>query len=296
MDRDMLAQVAAWARVPPGVQALQIPRLSIRLIRLQAKPLEIPVFNADITFNRGGALKKAVFSDEKLRVEFAPKDRLWDVSFSAHGWQPPLGPRIEFDDLAFSAAIDGQQATFTGIEGSIGRGTLKGTAKASWQSNIRVEGEFNLENGNLDRLLPAFTQNFTATGTVNVKGNYVLQGENIAALFDKPYLSAGFSAKKGALNNVDIVHAIQAPSREGVRGGKTVFTELAGSLRVSDDSYAYRSLRLASGPMNAAGNVDIAPGGALSGRITAEVGSKSIVVARGSLNVGGTVQTPSLGP
>ena len=295
-DRDMLAQIAAWAKVPAGAQALQIPRLSIKLIKLHAKPLDIPLFNADITFNRNGGLKKAVFLDDKLRVEFAPKDRLWEVNFSAHGWQPPVGPAIEFDDLAFSAVIDGQQATFSGIEGSIGRGTFTGTAAASWKSDIRVEGEFKLDNANLDRLLPAFTRNFAATGTFNVKGNYVLQGANLTALFDKPRIDAGFSAQRGELDNVDIVRAIQAPSRDGTRGGKTAFDELSGSLQLADDHYAYHALRLASGPMSATGNVDIAPDGALSGRIAAEVGSKSIVVARGSLNVGGHVRTPVLKP
>ena len=115
-------------------------------------------------------------------------------------------------------------------------------------------------------------------------------------LFDKPRIEADFSAEKGQLNNVDIVRAIQTPSREGARGGKTLFTELAGSLQVADHHYAYRSLRLASGPMHATGNVDIAPDGALSGRITAEVGSKSIVVARGSLSVSGKIETPLLKP
>jgi cytoskeletal protein CcmA (bactofilin family) len=46
--------------------------------------------------------------------------------------------------------------------------------------------------------------------------------------------------------------------------------------------------------MNATGNVDIASNGDLSGRVNAELGSKTVVVARGSVNVTGDIKTPVL--
>jgi hypothetical protein len=46
--------------------------------------------------------------------------------------------------------------------------------------------------------------------------------------------------------------------------------------------------------MNASGNVDIAPDGNLSGRISTVLGSKSVVVARGNLSVTGNLKTPVL--
>jgi hypothetical protein len=79
-----------------------------------------------------------------------------------------------------------------------------------------------------------------------------------------------------------------------VRGGKTRFESLGGSLHVTDKQYSYRRLRLNSGPMNATGNVDITSDGALAGRINAEVGSKSTVIARGNLAVAGNVKNPVL--
>jgi len=90
------------------------------------------------------------------------------------------------------------------------------------------------------------------------------------------------------------VRAIQVPSRDGVRGGKTGFNTLAGSMRLANQSYSYRQLQLSSGPMNASGNVDIAPDGNLSGRITTQLGSKTVVVARGNLSITGNLKTPVL--
>ena len=46
--------------------------------------------------------------------------------------------------------------------------------------------------------------------------------------------------------------------------------------------------------MNATGNVDIAANGDLSGRVNAELGSKTVVVARGNLSVTGNLKTPVL--
>ena len=95
----------------------------------------------------------------------------------------------------------------------------------------------------------------------------------------------------------DIVRAIQSPSRDGVRGGKTRFETLTGTLQLTPDKvYSYRRLQLGSGPMNAAGNVDVAANGDLSGRVSAELGSKTVVVARGNLAVTGNLKTPLLRP
>ena len=125
---------------------------------------------------------------------------------------------------------------------------------------------------------------------------FTLHGGSLAGLFTHPRIEASFNVEKGVLNNVDVVRAIQSPSRDGVRGGKTNFDVLAGTVEVNGDHYSYRQMRLTSGPMNATGSFDLAPGGDLSGRINAELGTKSIVVARGTLNVAGNLKAPLLKP
>jgi hypothetical protein len=48
--------------------------------------------------------------------------------------------------------------------------------------------------------------------------------------------------------------------------------------------------------VNATGSFDLDPQGDLSGRINAEVGTKSVVIARGTLNVAGSMKAPLLKP
>jgi hypothetical protein len=293
-DQEALALVPGWTRPQAGARRLSVRRIQLRSTKVAVKDLNIPLFNGDITLNREGSLQRAVLFDSKVKVELTPRDNVLRVGLEARSWRLPVGPAVEFDDLAVEAVMDSQQASITAIDAKIGRAMIKGSARANWSSGIRIEGDFAVTNGELAQLLAGFTRDFTATGTLHANATYTLQGTTLQNLFAEPRVEATFNIEKGAINNVDIVRAIQVPSRDGVRGGKTGFTSLAGSMRLANRSYSYRQLQLSSGPMNASGNVDIAPDGVLSGRISTELGSKTVVVARGNLAVTGTLKTPVL--
>ena len=53
---------------------------------------------------------------------------------------------------------------------------------------------------------------------------------------------------------------------------------------------------MTSGPLNATGAINIGGDGSIAGRLNAELGSKGLVVARGSLNITGSVGDPLLRP
>ena len=296
VDEDALASVPAWFNPQSDAQPLQFTKVRLKGIQLGIRAIEMPTLDADVTLARNGALQKAVLSDSKLKIDVSPKDQALQMNLAASDWKPPIGPRIGLDDFTLTAVIDRQRATVTGFEGRLGRGTVKGVAKASWGGDIRVEGEFSLTNGDLGPLLAAFTREFSATGALNTNVTFSLQGNTLATLFAHPRVDASFNIERGVLNNVDIVRAIQASARDGVRGGNTKFDVLAGSLRVANNRYSFQQVRLSSGPMSASGSFDVTPDGDLSGRISAEIGSKSVIVARGTLNVGGNLKAPLLKP
>jgi hypothetical protein len=292
-DQEALALVPGWMR-PHSAQPFSVRRIQLRAVRLAVKNLDLPIFHGDVTLGPDGTLQRAVLSDGKAQVELTPRDNALRVALEGRNWRLPLGPAVEFDDLAMEAVMDSQQASITAIDGKIGRARVKGSARANWGSGIRIEGDFTVTNGELAQLLSNFTRDFTATGTLHANVSYALQGTNLQNLFAEPKVEATFNIEKGAINNVDIVRAIQIPSRDGVRGGKTGFNTLAGSMRLANQSYSYRQLQLSSGPMNSSGNVDIAPNGDLSGRISTQLGTKTVVVARGNLVVTGNLKTPVL--
>ena len=115
-------------------------------------------------------------------------------------------------------------------------------------------------------------------------------------MFDKARAEATFLVNIGELNNIDIVRAIQSPSTSGTRGGKTKFDTLSGTLSYGDGRYVYKQVQLASGPLNANANFTISSDSALSGRVSASLGSRGLVVARGTLSILGEVRSPLMRP
>jgi hypothetical protein len=294
-DQDALAMVPGWVKSQPGALPVDVRRIEMRNVRLAVKEIEVPTFNGEVTLGPDGALQRVSLSTPKVRVDLTPREQGLRVALEAAGWKLPIGPAVEFDDLNMEGTIDRQQASITAISGKIGRGVIKGSARAAWgDGNIRMEGDFSVANGELAQLLADFTRDFTATGTLHANVTYAAQSPKLQSLFTQPAVEATFNIEKGVINNIDIVRAIQSPLRDGLRGGKTGFNTLAGSMRLANQSYAYRQLQLSSGPMRASGSVDIGPDGELNGRISAELGSKSVIVARGNLAVTGNLKTPVL--
>jgi len=292
-DQDALALAARWA-APAETQSLTVRKVRLKGAKLALRDFEAPSFDGEITIGADGGVERAQLNSTGLRVDITQKDKTWRATLDGRNWQAPLGPALTFDDLNVVAVFGPKQVTLTTIEGHAGRGTMKGTAKATWSSTIRVDGELNITGGDLAQLMAAFTRDFTATGTMTTSANFALQSASLKTLFKEPKVEATFTIERGELNNVDVVRAIQSPSRDGVRGGKTRFESLKGTLQASDKQVSYRKLQLGSGPMNASGAVDVATNGDLSGRVAAELGSKTVVVARGNLVVTGNIRTPIL--
>jgi uncharacterized protein involved in outer membrane biogenesis len=296
VEQDALAGVASWLKPQAAPQAVHVARVRLKGVQLNLKAVEVPTFDADVALTRDGTLQKAAFTDGRVKIDLVPKDQNLQMNLDGRAWSLPILPAIEFDDLSITAVFTPRGATVTRLEGNLGAGKLKADGKVAWGNGLRMQGTFALTNGDLGQLMAAFTRNFSANGTVSANGSYALQGDTVAALLSNARVEATFNIEKGSLGNVDLVRAIQSPSRDGVRGGKTLFTVLAGSMRAADQLYSFRQLNLNSGQMNASGNVEVAADGELSGRVTAELGTKSVIVARGTLNVAGNVKTPVLKP
>ena len=293
LDTDALGAVAGWVAAQQGEPPLQVIRMRLKSVKLTARGVEIPPLDVDATFGARGALSKATISIEKARLEVTPKEKTWDVKLSASGWKSFIGPAVEFDDLEASAVVDASGATVSDIKGRVGGGALSGQLKATWGNAIQASGDVKIENGRLNQLMPFFTRNFTSSGTVTLSATYAMSATTVNTLFENLRLDGSFSVAGGELNNVDIVRALQTARADGQRGGKTRFDNLSGTMQINGAQYSYRQLQLNSGPMNASGAVSV-NGGALSGSIHAELGTKGLVVARGVLSPGGTLRDPVL--
>jgi uncharacterized protein involved in outer membrane biogenesis len=294
LGQDAVARMAAWIKPRAGNESVQINSLRVSGITLSNRDIKLPVFDATVALAADGALKNVILREPSLNVELTPgKDGEWTGKFKGRGWRPPVVDGVEFSDLSGNMRGLPGQVAISGIVGTLYSGSITGEATVKWGRQINVDGQFNMTGVDLGQLLPAVASGFNASGALDASMTLSNESKNFVESFAAPRVAATFTLRKGVINNVDMVRALQSGSN---RGGKTPFDEIRGEAQVSGNHIAYRNLNLNSAQMKASGAIDVSPKAELSGRINVLVGSQTVTVARGTLNVGGSVKNPVLNP
>lgn len=290
LEQSALARIASWGKSAGGAPALQISHVNFRNVRLALKSIPLAPLQGEISLAKDGTFQKASLrtSDSKISAQVIGKGEQFEVTLSAKGWQLPIGPELAFDYLDANAVATREGMQFNNIDAKLYGGTAKGTAVIKWDNGWGLSGDFDAKNMELAPVIVIFARNFLARGTLDSKGRYTMQAQTPDKLFDAPRVESSFTVNKGSLNNMDLTHALQTPSREGVRGGKTLFDEFSGNLSFSDGRYQLREMRLVSGPLSATGSADISPEKQLAGRVNVELKSKATFV-KNSFTVSGNL-------
>src|SRR5258708_10302664 len=176
-------------------------------MKLGLHGVEVPSLDATITLANDGSWQKLSVRDARANLEFIPlKEKgQYRANFTARSWTPPVGPQVEFAELAATAALTREQAVITGIEGRVFEGALKGAVTLQWKNNLGAEGELNLKGADLATVLASFTRDFNASGTLDTAFKFSAQGQTPNELFAAPRVNGNFTLQKGALNNIDLV-------------------------------------------------------------------------------------------
>ena len=101
-----------------------------------------------------------------------------------------------------------------------------------------------------------FTHDAKSTGHLQSKLRYSMSSQTLATLFDSPKVDGSFEIKKGDVDGVDLVRALQSGGRGVTQGGATRFEEISGTLALQGGRYQYRNVRLASGLLSSSGAFD----------------------------------------
>ena len=305
-EEAQLTNVKIEPAVLPRLASFGAPRsgdtqINFRLIRFNGVKttvggIELPPFDGTVTLAANGAFQKAQIQHAKLSLEILPLKDAGGirVNFTGKGLEPSLGPGLEYAFLSGTAVVDQQKAAFSNVEARVANGNLTTTFTLSWGDKFRAQGDLSYKGGDIGVLLPAFTREFQSSGTLDLEGKFSSQGATLDELFSAPTMNSTLTATRGSLNNLDLVRAIQSPSRSAQRGGRTPYNEITGEAQAAGGRIALRNLKLSSGPMNGTGAVDVAPGGELSGRLNLVLGSQAVTIAKGSLNVSGSLKDPQL--
>jgi len=295
---EVLPRLPKWLEAAVADQNLQISRIVIKSIKLESRTVKIPPFDADLQLSPEGTIQKAVLSstDGKLNVELVPHDNQIDIALSAaKGWVPPFGPQIEFTDLTVNAVASHNQIKVEKFESLLYGGAAKGSALIVWGGPWSVEGEVVTERIALRDLMALFTRGAKSTGQLESKLRYSMSSQGLATLFDSPKVDGSFDVKKGDVDGVDLVRALQSGGRGITQGGATRFEEISGTLALANGRYQYRNMRLSSGLLSANGAFDVSANKDVSGRISIELRSQAAQI-RGNYVLDGDLTAIVLKP
>src|SRR6185295_11898622 len=122
-------------------------------------------------------------------------------------------------------------------------------------------------------------------------GRFSMSGSEPAKLGSGGRLEGNFTINSGVLGSFDLGRVIRTSGKEFA--GRTQFTELSGQATYDRGAVSLRNVTIGAGALNAGASADIAPSGALSGRIVADMRTAG-GVQRATLQLGGNVREPQV--
>jgi len=166
-------------------------------------------------------------------------------------------------------------------------GVISGSANLRWSGNWQLEGSITARNINAAVFAPALLSEGKAEGI----GRFYMSGADPAKLHNAARIEGSFAVGKGALGTVDLSRALQTSGRQ--HGGRTQFTEMSGHGIYDRGAVALRNVNISAGALSAGASADIAPSGALAGRIVADIRTTAQPL-RAVVVLGGTVKEPQV--
>ena len=294
LSEDSVGALSVWSRRQAQAAPINFQHLQVKDAKLAHRLLDLFAFNADMDVDNGRFVKAQMkSSDRRITIDFLPQGDALHVDLSAVSSVLPLEPRLQFDTLKVSALVRGESLTASNIEGQLYGGSLTGTAQMEWRKGWQFSANLGLRQVAIEPSLLLFTRDIKIDGTLEAKMRVAAQAAALEDLFGTPQLQATFRAKNGEFSGIDLVRAIQAPSRTGNVGGKTHFNELTGALHLVNGRYQYRQIKLQGGVISAAGNLDVDPEHNLSGNLVGELRTRTTAI-RTPFTFGGSLASPAL--
>ena len=297
---DLLAALAA--KPASGGATVKIERVRASHIEVELAAGKLPAFNAEIELHPDAApgalpVERALVTtvDGKAKLALVPDGKEWTLTLDASNWVLPAGPALQFNSLKGRGRLGASKLVLNELAASLYGGTLNGKAELVWLKSWQLKGDAKLEGIDIMPVKQALKVKAALSGKLDASGPFSAQAAKPAGLADAFNADIGFAVRNGVLHGFDLASAAQSLLKGGAGGGSTQFDQLTGKVKVQGRAYKLQDIKVASGSLQAAGNVDISATKQLSGRIdTALKGSGGLVGV--PLAVSGTLDKPVLTP
>jgi len=293
IDGSTLGAIPVWSG-SRAEDAIHVERLRLHRVKFELPQAQLEPMDGEVAFAPDGAVTSAVFTNANVRLELTSEAAGVRFVLNARDWRAPYAPPFAWSELLLTGTAEPRKRAAGEFAGKVAGGAVEGTFTASWSSAVALDGKFNVQHARIEDVASAFTSNVSIRGSARASGRFAMKAADWSALRASSRVDAIFTIARGELTNIDLVRALQSRTSGSLRGGRTPFDTLSGTVRAAQGQYTYRDLDLVSGPLNASGTLSVAPDGRLGGRLSAELTSRGGVLARSVLNLAGTVRDPLL--
>lgn len=296
VDRALLDRLPAWTKPEPGPKTVLVRRIEAHQVNLVLESFKWGPLRAEVQLGEAGLQSvEAGTEDGRLTVNLVPDGEAYSVDIQGRHWSLPVKPAIEFDELSGKGTLTADALELTQLDGKLYGGELHAKSRIDWKDGIRIKGDARTAGVEIGPIVRMMSQSAAISGKLHANGSYSLGAKNAAQLADSLRAGFKFEIKQGVLYNFDLANAVRSLATEGTRGGQTSFNELSGRVNLVGKNTQLRDIKVASGILQANGNVDIAANKKLAGAVNVEMkGSASLL--RVPLEVSGTLQNPVLFP
>jgi hypothetical protein len=265
-----------------------VGRIVLKQLEL-AGPVPLPKpLEADLAFGQDGALRSVTLrGPDTLLARLAPKGAAIEFEMTANGFPLPVVPEVTLSDFGMKGTASQRGMSIGEWGGKLFGGTISGTANVRWGRTWNVEGLITARSINAAVFAPALLSEGKAEGS----GKFSMSGAEPSKLANAGRIEGSFTVSMGVLGSFDLARAIQTNGK--AVNGRTQFSEMNGQGVYDHGAVALRNVTIGAGRLNAGASADIAQGGALSGRIVADMKTASQTL-RATLNLGGTVREPQV--
>ncbi len=215
------------------------------------------------------------------------------------------------DQIKTRVVLQPERLELNALEAKLYGGKLSGTASVN-RKNAMLAAEVVVNGVDLQPLVEALTNEVLFTGNMESAAKFSIRLDAFERFPENLLLDGNFHLRNGALTKVDLVQALNDPDKANTKGSKTQFDDLTGLISVDAGGYHFSKLKIASGSLNAEGQVELSPslqlGGKLDVRVKGTAGLVSVpMVVSGTLDApivrvsktvwaGAAVGTAILGP
>jgi hypothetical protein len=266
-----------------------VNRLVLRSLELVGAAKLPEPLEAELVYGDDGALRSATIrGPDTLLARITPASNAVEFVVTASGFPLPILPEVTLSDFGMKGTASQRGMTISEWGGKIFGGSVSGTANLRWSGGWSIDGVVTARNINAAVFAPALLSEGKGEGT----GRFSMSGSEPAKLGAGGRLEGNFTINSGVLGSFDLGRVIRTSGKEFA--GRTQFTELSGQATYDRGAVSLRNIAIGAGALNAGASADIAQGGALSGRIVADVKSGTGRALSATLHLGGTIKEPQV--